>query len=124
MPQYAIFLYADFDRPSSDVQPGEREEHEAFSDELMSEGNMRAAIVLEDVTTATSLRADVISDGPFVEAKEAIAGLFILDADDLDEAIATARRNPILLQGGGLEIRPISGFGVWPKDYDGAPFRW
>ena len=111
MPKYAVFLYT----PNDDAPPipGAREEHERHSVELQASKAMLAAVVLEDATTATSIRGDVISDGPFLESKEVIAGLYVLDAPDLDVALATAGRNPILRQGGGIEVRPIEEFGVW-----------
>jgi hypothetical protein len=113
MPQYAIFLYA----PTDDAHDrpydlSGREAHERFSEELQSEGNMIGAFVLESYETSTSVRADGITDGPFIEAKEVVLGLYILEANDLDEALANAKRNPILRQGGGLEVRPVESFVV------------
>ena len=46
------------------------------------------------------------TDGPFVGMKEAVGGLFILEADDLDAAIAVAARVPAARYGGAVEIRP------------------
>jgi hypothetical protein len=115
MPQYAIFLYAPIDDGHDEPDDGSgREAHERFSEELQSEGNMIGAFVLESYETATSIRADGITDGPFIEAKEVVLGLYILEAKDLDEALANAQRNPILRQGGGLEVRPVESFVVRP----------
>jgi hypothetical protein len=116
MPQYAIFLYAPIDdgHDEPDDDDGGRAEHERFSDELQSEGNMIGAFVLESYETATSVRADGITDGPFIEAKEVVLGLYVLEAENLDEALANAKRNPILRQGGGIEVRPIESFVVRP----------
>jgi hypothetical protein len=50
-----------------------------------------------------------VSDGPFIEAKEVVLGFCIVEAPDLDAALAIAKRNPILHQGGGLEVRPVAG---------------
>ena len=56
-----------------------------------------------------------ITDGPFVELKEELAGFFIVKAADLDEAITLAHGCPILKQkGGSVEIRPIIR-GIMPK---------
>jgi hypothetical protein len=49
----------------------------------------------------------VITDGPFAEAKEAIGGYLVLEADDLDAAIALAARVPAARMGGAVEVRPI-----------------
>jgi hypothetical protein len=115
MPQYAIFLYAPIEGGHDEPDDGSgREAHERFSEELQSEGNMIGAFALESYETATSVRADGITDGPFIEAKEVVLGLYVLEANDLDEALANAKRNPILRQGGGLEVRPIESFVVRP----------
>lgn len=107
MTQYAIFLYA----PNVDIDeepaPGELEKHDRYADELISEGTMISAFRLQPITTATSIRPDALTDGPFLEAKEVIVGFYVIEAPDLDAALKTAKRNPILMQGGGLEVRPV-----------------
>jgi hypothetical protein len=59
---------------------------------------------------ATTVRVEggktLITDGPFVGMKEAVGGVFILEADDLDEAIEVAARVPAARHGGAVEIRP------------------
>ena len=59
---------------------------------------------------ATTVRVQdgktVITDGPFVGMKEAVGGLFILEADDIDAAIEVAARVPAARYGGAVEIRP------------------
>jgi hypothetical protein len=50
-----------------------------------------------------------VTDGPFIDAKEVIAGLAIIEAPDLDAALAIARANPATQQGGGVEVRPVEG---------------
>ncbi len=59
---------------------------------------------------ATTVRAEggkpLITDGPFVGMKEAVGGMFILEADDLDAAIEVAARVPAARYGGAVEIRP------------------
>ncbi|BCB90524.1 YciI family protein [Phytohabitans suffuscus] len=61
---------------------------------------------LEASTTATSIRGDVVTDGPFIEAKEVVAGFFVLEAPDRDTAIAIARLNPATTHA-GVEVRPL-----------------
>jgi hypothetical protein len=73
---------------------------------------MVAAFALQPVATATSIRGDVVTDGPFVDAKEVIAGFYVIEAPDLDAALAVARRNPATQQGGGVEVRPVDSFFV------------
>ena len=59
---------------------------------------------------ATAIRSGVVTDGPFIETKEALAGLYILEARDLDHAIALARMTPTV--DGGVEVRPLLDFQV------------
>jgi hypothetical protein len=66
---------------------------------------------LDDPATATTVRVEdgraLITDGPFVELKEAIGGYLVLEADDLDAAIELAARIPAARLGGAVEVRPI-----------------
>jgi hypothetical protein len=59
---------------------------------------------------ATTVRVDggqaTVADGPYVDVKGAIGGFFVVEADDLDAAIAVAARVPAARHGGGIEIRP------------------
>jgi hypothetical protein len=110
MPAYAILLYENLDRPNSDVRPGELAEHERHADELVAEGAMEVCVALADRDVSTSIRGDLVTDGPFLETKESLVGLYVTEAADLDEALSRARRNPILHQGGGIEVRPVEGF--------------
>jgi hypothetical protein len=49
----------------------------------------------------------LVTDGPFASTKEAIGGWFVVEADDLDAAIAVASRVPAARLGGAVEIRPV-----------------
>jgi hypothetical protein len=61
--------------------------------------------------TATTVRVEegktLTTDGPFVEAKEALGGYLFFEADDLDAAIEVAARIPAARMGGAIEVRPI-----------------
>ncbi len=63
---------------------------------------------LRATNTATTVRGDVVTDGPFVETKEAVGGYYLIDAPDLDKALAFAKLVPSL--NGGSEVRPIMVF--------------
>lgn len=69
-------------------------------------------IRLETPETATTVRvADgetLVTDGPFVSAKEAVGGFLTFEADDLDAAIELASRIPTARMGGAIEIRPVA----------------
>ena len=68
---------------------------------------------LQPPETATTVRvqegATLTTDGPFVELKEALDGVFIYEGDDLDAAIEVASRVPAASMGGAIEIRPLMG---------------
>jgi hypothetical protein len=51
-----------------------------------------------------------VHDGPFAESKEQLGGFYLIEAKDLDEAIAIAKRVPVL-QDGSIEVRPVLGPG-------------
>ena len=50
----------------------------------------------------------IVADGPFAESKEAIGGYFLLQVDDLDEAVEIAKDCPVLEYGSTVEVRPIA----------------
>jgi hypothetical protein len=78
--------------------------------ELEAAGKFIAASPLHSVTTATSLQIReskrIITDGPFAETTEQLGGYYIIDVENLDEAIAIASRLPPAKKG-TVEIRPI-----------------
>ncbi|HSQ55230.1 MAG TPA: YciI family protein [Gemmata sp.] len=78
--------------------------------ELHAKGKYLAAAPLHPVATATSVRVregkPLITDGPFAETREQLGGFYIVDAKDLDEAIAIAGRIPPAAKG-TIEIRPV-----------------
>ena len=86
------------------------EECVACGESLRASGQMIGGNALQPVTTATSLRMRdgkmIITDGPFAETKEQLAGFYMLDARDLNEAIQLASKIPPARLG-CIEIRPI-----------------
>ena len=63
---------------------------------------------LQGSATATSIRDSVVTDGPFAETKELLGGYYLIEAADLDEALAIAKDVPARF--GGVEVRPIMTF--------------
>src|SRR5215218_10197924 len=104
-----MLIYAKTGIDDGDNSSEELEEHTRNAEELERSGAMVAAVALEPSSTATSIRRDVITDGPFIDSKEVIAGFAILEAPDLDAALELARTNPAIWQGGGVEVRPVAG---------------
>jgi hypothetical protein len=107
MAQYAVLIYARDSGHDPYAKPQETEAHDRHSDELAQDGSMVAAYALTPRDLATSIRGDSITDGPFLDSKEVVAGFCVIEAPDLDAALAIARRNPVLLEGGGVEVRPV-----------------
>jgi hypothetical protein len=56
------------------------------------------------------VHAKVVTDGPFVEAKEIVGGFSIVQADSVDAAAQLAKGCPVLLTGGNVEVRPLAGY--------------
>lgn len=81
-----------------------------LSQELDAQGKFIAASPLHPVSTATSVRVRegkrFVTDGPFAETTEQLGGYYIIDVDDVDEAIAFASRLPPASRG-TVEIRPV-----------------
>ena len=73
-------------------------------------GRIVAGLAWDTPDTATSISGGAITDGPFIETKEVLGGIYILEARDLDHALALARLTPIVE--GGVEVRPLVGFEV------------
>jgi hypothetical protein len=116
MPQYAAVIY---DRDVDWTLP-------EYADELKEYGEfgqaaaavLRGGAALYPTSTATSVRVtggkggDVVTtDGPYAETKEALTGFYLLEAPDLDAAVALAAKIPAAWHGGTVEVRPVIEFG-------------
>lgn len=88
---------------------GDRECAE-FVDEIRESGMLVAAEPLQPTDAATTVRIRqgkvVVTDGPFAETKEQLAGFYLIEARDLNEAIQVAARIPPAREG-SIEVRPL-----------------
>jgi hypothetical protein len=109
MAQYAVLIYASDSAHAPEATAGETESHDEYAAGMIARGTLVAGFALLPRDTATSIRPDLITDGPFVDSKEVIAGFYVIEAPDLDAALAIARANPVLREGGGVEVRPVQG---------------
>ena len=86
------------------------EEYMAFGTELEASGAYVHGERLQPVSTATTVRVRdgelLTTDGPFAETKEQMGGFYLIEAADLDQAIAWARKIPSAKMG-SIEVRPI-----------------
>jgi len=82
----------------------------ACGDGLRDRGVLVAAEALQPVETATTVRVRggraTITDGPFAETKEQLAGFYLVDASNLDEALEIAAKIPPAREG-SIEVRPV-----------------
>jgi hypothetical protein len=89
--------------------------HAAVMQEATRKGVLQGAEPLKPTSTATTVRMiegkPLITDGPFAETKEQLAGYYIIECKDLDEAIEWAAKIPTACKGGEgcIEIRPLPG---------------
>ena len=83
-----------------------------FQDEMEARGVLVSRERLRPTSLATTVRVRdhqaLVADGPFAETKEQIAGFYIIECEDLDEAIEIASRNPGARYG-TVEVRPVWG---------------
>ena len=114
--RYMLLIYTNENEKLTDEQAQQvKARHRAAMNEATDKGFLRGAEPLFPTATATTLRKQegnlVITDGPFAETKEQLAGYYILECNNLDEAIEIARKVPTECGGGagGIEIRPIQG---------------
>jgi hypothetical protein len=107
--KYALLIYS---------SPEARDRHEEDWDAILAEYQAISSTPgvldgqqLQPVESATTVRvADgqaLLTDGPFVDAKEYLGGFYLVDADNLDAATALAARIPAARLGGAVEVRPI-----------------
>jgi hypothetical protein len=113
MARFLVLIYDD-EQKWADRAPGTEEAmaaHWRFSEQRAD--RIVGSNALQPTTTATSVRRDDsgdvrVTDGPFVETKEALGGYYLVEADDLDGAVELAKEIPAPF--GGLEVRPVMVF--------------
>ena len=112
MAQFAVLIYADDSAHAPEATAVDTESCDEHADELADAGSMILAYALTPRGMATSIRAAGITDGPFFGAREVVAGFYVLEAPDLAAALAIARTNPAIREGGGVEVRPVHSGGA------------
>ena len=114
MAKYLILIYeaeAPYETATAEVQAEVMQEHADFTARLATLGvEILGGEALEPTSTATSVRnRSEVTDGPFVETKEALGGFYLVEAADLDTALAAAKLCPARF--GGVEVRPVMDVG-------------
>ena len=113
--RYMMLVYSTEDPDGLSPEEAERIRagHVAVIGEATRKGVLLGAEPLAPTSTATTVRHEngklLVTDGPFAETKEHLAGYYIIECENLDEAIEWAARIPTTCQGrtGSIEIRPM-----------------
>jgi len=111
--KYLLLIY-DEERSWGTMSDADRQrlmgEYRKLSEDLKASGKYVAGSQLQPVATATSVRVRegkrVLTDGPFAETREQLGGYYLVEAGNLDEAVAIAERIPSARLG-TIEVRPI-----------------
>jgi hypothetical protein len=111
--KYLLTLWGDESR-YADVTPEQMAENmkhwDAYTNETKDAGAFLGGEGLQPTATATTVEIQtsgepIVTDGPFAETKEQLGGFYLLECDNLDDAIAWARKIP--MPGGKVEVRPV-----------------
>jgi hypothetical protein len=117
--KYMLLVYLDEQALSEAEYKHCYVESAQLAQELSTTGRYLDASPLHPVSTATSVRVRdgkrVVTDGPFAETREQLGGYYLIEANDLDEAIGVAERIPPA-RFGTIEIRPVMEIGGLPAN--------
>jgi hypothetical protein len=117
--KYMLLIYSDENAWTQNEMEQCYADSVQLTQELNANGQYLGASPLHSVAMATSVRVrdgkKLVTDGPFAETREQLGGYFLIEAQDLDEAIAIAERIPSARKG-TVEIRPIVELAGKPAD--------
>jgi hypothetical protein len=111
--QYLLLIYQNEAEADAVAEAGRKamiNEYREFTQSIIQSGNFKAGDGLQRTSTATTVRVrngkTLTTDGPFAETREQLGGYYLVEAKDLDAAIAIAARVPSA-KFGSIEVRPI-----------------
>jgi len=107
MAQYAVLIYASDSAHAPDATAADTATCDEHADELTGQDAMLAAYAFTPRDLARSVRAEGVSDGPYLGDVDVVAGVYVVEAPDMDAALAIAATNPVIGEGGGVEVRPV-----------------
>jgi hypothetical protein len=114
--QYLLLIYDDENvwKNMSEAEAGQfHAEYMQFTQDITKSGHFKSGDALQPVSTATTVRVrngkTLTTDGPFAETKEQLGGYYLVEAANLDEALAIAARIPSS-RIGSIEVRPVMMF--------------
>lgn len=115
--QYLLLIYEDEKiwGGYSEAQAGAiLDEYRTFTQDIVQSGHFKAGEALQPTGTARTVRVrdgeTITSDGPFAETREQLGGYYLVEAKDMEEALAIGKRIPAA-KSGIIEVRPIQTFG-------------
>ena len=114
--QYLLLIYQN-EAQAGAASPAQmaamHQEYGSFTQSIVKSGNFKAGDALQATSTATTVRVrdgkTMTTDGPFAETREQLAGYYLVEAKNLDEATSLASRIPSA-KFGSIEVRPIHKF--------------
>lgn len=114
--QYLLLIYqneAEVEKMGEAQWKQVHADYTAYTQAIVQSGNLKAGDALQRSSTATTVRVrngkTLTTDGPFAETREQLAGYYLVEAKDLDNAVALAERIPSA-KWGSIEVRPIRKF--------------
>lgn len=120
--QYAVLCYNDEDVVwswSQDQDAAVMQRLGAVQEKWAKAGKVGPSLRLLPTTSATTLRKTqdppLVIDGPFAETKEQLLGFYVIDVENLDEALAFARELAAVNPGGSYELRPVALYNADPR---------
>jgi len=111
--QYLLLIYRN-ENYMTDMSAADRQklmgEYGAYTQSIVQSGHFKAGDGLQPTTTATTVRVrdgkTMTTDGPFAETREQLGGYYLIEAKDIDDAVAVAARVPEAKRG-SIEVRPV-----------------
>jgi hypothetical protein len=120
--QYLLLIYGpeiDYSQFSPEDVALEMKAWNEYTDWLKDKGWFVGGDALQRSDTATTVREKdgkpVTTDGPFVESKEQLGGYYMVNCDNLDDAVDAASRIPSVSRGGSIEVRPVQTYDEEPS---------
>jgi len=108
--RYALLAYSNVEIRDRRTE-GDRRRINAGIAEVLARPNVTGWLRLQDVGSATTVRHErgktLLTDGPFVDSKDFLGGFILVEAEDLDGALAVAGELQELQGGGAIEVRPV-----------------
>ena len=108
--QYMLLIYANENGASEGDEADILRRYGAFTQEVRDNGKLVTADRLQPASAATTVRIrngeTLVTDGPFAETKEQLGGYYVLECENIDEALQYAAKIPAA-ENGSIEVRPV-----------------